>query len=238
VGGVAAGFVDHIGEHVGAEGGQPFAGDRVTAQSLGKGLVGGLEFFGVGGCPHFHAVVIQDDGLDAFGSHDGAHATASGMAGGTLFHIREGDGCGGHLHLTGLADGDAGHFLAILGGELFHGGVVAQSLEIFGGFQFDAVFVDDNLVKAVVRCFPFEDDGCIAQPAHHLGPLAAGVGLLDAAGERAFAAHADPAGNGRGRTAEQARCDDQFIGVPQGWQVGGTSLDTIAEVIARPPNPA
>jgi hypothetical protein len=59
VGGVAAGFVDDIGEHIGAEGGQAFTGDRMFAQPLAKALLAALNFSGSAGGPHFHAVVIQ-----------------------------------------------------------------------------------------------------------------------------------------------------------------------------------
>jgi hypothetical protein len=95
---------------------------------------------------HFHAVIIQDDGLDAFGSHDGAHAPAAGMAGGPLFHVGEGDGCGGHFISPAWPMEMQATFLPY-SAEIFSTVVVAQHLEMLSAFQVDAVFVDDNLVK-------------------------------------------------------------------------------------------
>ena len=162
MGGVATGLVDHVGQHVGAECREPLAGDRVFAQPLGKGFVSSLEFFGIRRRAHLHSIVIKDDGLEPFGPHHGADASPPGMTGGALLHVGDGDRSGGHFHLTGLADGDAGDFFAVLGGELVYRRIIAKPLEIGGRFDLDAVFVDKDLVLAVIRHFALEDNGRVA----------------------------------------------------------------------------
>jgi hypothetical protein len=75
---------------------------------------------------------------------------------------------------------------------------------------------DKDLVQGVVLGLALQDDGRIAQPGQHLGPLAAGVGFLDAAGQRALAAHRDASRHGGGAAAEQPGGDDQLVVGPEG----------------------
>ena len=69
-----------------------------------------LEIFGG---PHLHIGIVQNDGLESLGAHNGTHAAPAGMASGALFHIGKGDGCRAQFHFTGRTDGDAGNFFAV-----------------------------------------------------------------------------------------------------------------------------
>ena len=73
----------------------------------------------------------------------------------------------------------------------------------------------------VVAALAFNDDGGVVQTGHVLAAGAPGVGFLDAAGERALAAHGNAArGTGRGG-AEHARREDQLVFGTQGMPGGG-----------------
>ena len=167
--------------------------------------VASLNFSGSLGWAHPHAGVVEDDHLDPFGAHDGADAAAAGVPGRALFHVGEGNGGGRQLHLSGRADGDEGDFFPVFLFHLVDQVIVGQQLQAVIGRNLNPVLVDEDPVEGVVLRFPLQDDGRIAQAGQDLEGLAAGIGLLDAAGQGAFAAHRDPAGHGRGGPAQQTR---------------------------------
>ena len=127
LGGQGAGLVDDVDQDGGAEAGQALAGDGMTAQDVDPLLAGVLEELlvavfglGVGGA-------VEDDGLDALGTHDRAHAAATGGTGGQALGVGELDGGGGQALLAGGAD-HGGHGLVAVGGqELFLGSVGAHA---------------------------------------------------------------------------------------------------------------
>ena len=113
------------------------------------------------------------------------------------------------------ADGHVGHLVAVLLAQLLDQRVVVQQLQAVVDDDLDAVLVDEDLVEVVACRLSLQDDGGVAEPGQHLGGLAAGVGLLDGAGQRALAADRQPAGHGAGGAAQHAGGDDQLVLRPQ-----------------------
>ena len=87
----------------------------MLSQSGDPFFVGFLEFFGVFGLPHFHTVIIDDNHLDTLCAHDRTDAAATGVTGGSEFHIGAGDRSGGEFHFAGRTNGDAADFFTIFG---------------------------------------------------------------------------------------------------------------------------
>jgi hypothetical protein len=189
VSGIRPGFIDDIGQDIGAIGRQRLAGDRVFLQTFHKTLVGLAKAVGVLGGAHLGIGAVQHDDLYALGPHHGPHPTPAGMAGGPLFHVGAGDGGGTHLHFATGTDGDTGHLIAIFLLHFFDQVIVGQQLQAVVHRDLDPVFVDVHLVKVVSGRLAFQDDGGIAQASQDLGGLAAGVGFFDGAGQRALTAY-------------------------------------------------
>jgi len=212
---VGAGLVDDVGEHVGAVGRQALAGDGVLAQAGDPVLVGFLELVRLLGAADRAAGVVHHDHLDPLGTHDGADPAAAGVPGGTELHVGEGDGGAGELHFTGLPDRNAADLVAVCGLHLFCNRVVAEHLQAVVGFDVDLVLADAELVESAVLGLALQHDGGNAEAAEHLRGHSARVGFLDAAGERAFAAHRNPAGHRRCGPAEKPRRDDELVVLAQ-----------------------
>ncbi len=219
IGRIGAGFVDDIGQDVGAVCRESFPGDRMFSQAFHKGLVGCLEPFRVRRFSHLAAVVVQNDHLDALGAHDRADAAAARMARRPELPVGDGDGRCTKLHLAGRSDGHHGHFIAVQGAHLLGQIVIGRHLEFVGRGDLHLVFVDENFVEIIGLALAFEDDRRISQPGHDLAGLSAGVRFLDAAGQRAFAADRDPSGRRSGRSGHQAGSDDEFVFGPQGMAI-------------------
>ncbi len=114
------GFIDDAGQDIGPESGQPFAGYRMFAQAPNKRLVGRLELVRIGGLTHGHALVIEDNNLQAFAAHHCASAAASTMPCRPHFHVGNGHRGRSHLHLTGRTHRDAAYLFAELSFHLIH----------------------------------------------------------------------------------------------------------------------
>ena len=217
-GGQAAGLVDDVDEHVGAVLGQGLA-DRVVHQGLGKGAVGGLEGLGLGDLDLLVGRLDGDE-LDPLGAHDRAQAaTAAGTH--VVVRILDRDVGGKHLHLAGRADADHADLVVDALVELLDDGKVAQADHF-------ALFLDGHAVLADLQAVPLggvgrlalDDQGLDAQAGEHLRRRAAGVGLLDGAGERALGPAGKTAGVGRRGAGEQARGEDELVALAQrvaGW---------------------
>ena len=199
---VAARLVEYVGQDVGAVGRQAFAGDRVFAQPFDELAVGITICIRVFGRTHLHAGIVEDDRLDPLGAHDRADAAAPAVTGRTQFRVGAGDGGRQQLALPGRTDGHVGHLVAVFRAQLLYQRVVVQQLEAVVDDDLDSILVDKDLVEVVTFRLPFQDDGGVAEPGQHLGGLAAGVGLLDGAGQRAFAADRQPAGHRTGGAAQ------------------------------------
>jgi len=95
--------------------------------------------------------------------------------------------------------------------ELVDRRVGSQHLHAVVDRELDPVLVDQELVPVVALRLALDDDGRIAEPRQRLGGLAACVGLLDRAGERALAAHREAAARGGARPGEETRGDHQLV---------------------------
>jgi hypothetical protein len=133
------------------------------------------------------------------------------VAGGPELHVRKGHGCGGHLHLPCLADGNAGDFVPILPFHPVDQVIVAKPFQAVVRDDGYAVLVDEYPVEIAIPGLSLQDDRGIAEPGQNLGGLAARVGLLDPPGERTLAAHGDAAGHGREGAAQHPRSDDKLV---------------------------
>ena len=139
--------------------------------------------------------------------------------------VLDGDVGGEHLHLAGRADGEkAGLFAEPLLQGLHHGEVpLADEFALLG--DGNAVLVHVQGIPAVFPGQPLDNQRLDAETGKHLGGGAAGIALLDTAGERALGAGRKPAGVGAARTAQKTRCEDQLVvfaqGVTGGYDLAG-----------------
>ena len=85
----------------------------------------------------------------------------------------------------------------------------------------DAVLVDMEAVPLVFLGEPFDDQRLDAEAGQHLGGGAAGVALLDGAGQRALGAGRQPPGVGRRRAGQQPGGKHQLVVGAQGVTGGG-----------------
>ena len=206
----AASLVEDVDQHVGAVGRQAFAADRVVHQGLGKDAGGRLEFFRIGdrhlGC----ALVVDGDELDLLGAHHGAEA-APAMAADLAVRVLDRDVGGGHLHFAGRSDGQDAGFLAEPRFDGFNHGEIPFADQL--GFFPDRDTLHRN-VQAVPLVFlgdAFDDQRLYVKPCQHLGGGAAGVTLLDGAGQGALGAGREPARVGGRGAGQQTRGKDQLV---------------------------
>ena len=209
LGGQAAGLVEDVDQHGGAEVGKAL-GDGVVAERLGEALGGSLEGRLVDHGRGFAALGIDDDGLEALGAHDGARAAAAAVAGGTQFAVRARDGGGGQLHLAGAADGDVAALVAVGLAQLGNGVEVVEAGHGCG-HELGGVLGELELPPFAFGSDVLDDKGHDAHLGEMAAALAAGVGFLDAAGEGALAANGDAVGVGGVGGAKQARRKDQLV---------------------------
>ena len=151
---------------------------------------------------------VDDDGLELLGPHDGAEAAARRGA-----HVVVGGGDqhggGARAHLAGRAAADERHLVAVLGPQLVDGGEGAEAGELRRRHQRAAVLGDDEHGELVG--LPGHLDAAQAQVGQVTGGGAAGVGLFDAAGERALAADREPAAVGDDRAGEDAGREHEHV---------------------------
>ncbi len=226
VGRVAAGLVEDVGQDVGAVGRQPLAGDRVLAQPLDELAVGVAVGVRILGRAVLAAGVVEDDRLDLFRAHHRADAAAAAVAGGAQLRVGAGDGGAQQQPLAGRADRHVGDLVAVLAAQFFDQGIVVEQLQAVVDLDLHPVLVDDDLVEVVPFGLPFQDDRGVADPGQHLGGLAAGVGFLDGAGQRALAADREAPGHGAGAAAEHPRGDHQLVLRAEGMAEG---VDLLAD---------
>ena len=132
------------------------------------------------------------------------------------FRILDRDIGGGHLHLTGSPDGDD----ALLTGEAVGKGVDDLKISFADKFRFDSnrnpIGTDCQAVPGITGGTAFQDDGLAAAAGKELRCSAAGVGLLDCPGQRAFCPDGETSGVRRRRTGEKTGGDDELVVRPQG----------------------
>ena len=158
------------------------------------------------------ARLVEDDRLHLLRAHHGAHAAAAAVTRRAELTIRAGDRGGAQLHLAGLPDGHVRHLVAVLLPELLDGVVVAEHPQAVVHGEPDTALVDHDLPQVVARGLSLEDDREVAETGHRLRRLAAGVRLLDPAGERALAADRQPPTRRRARSSEQPRREHELVG--------------------------
>jgi hypothetical protein len=107
-------------------------------------------------------------------------------------------------HFPGRADGNNGNFFPVSlpanGGHL----VGALAGQVAGVEKFRPGGSDFNTVPAASLRLAFQNHRLYAKACQFLGGYSAGVGLLDAAGERALAAYRKPARGGCVGSRKQA----------------------------------
>ena len=220
IGGIPAHLVQDVGQDVRTVGRQTLSRDRVLAQPLDELLVRFPELLGVLRRARFGARVIQHDHLDVLRAHYSADAPPACVAGRPKLHVRTGNRGGRQLHLPCRTNGHAGDLVAMFLFHLLDEIVVGHHLQAVVRGYLDAVLVDEDLVERVVLGLAFEDDGSIPEPSQDLRGLASGVRFLDPAGERALAAHRDPARHCSSRAAQQAGSDHELVLGTQGMAQG------------------
>ena len=179
---------------------------------------------------------IDDDHLHALGAHHGPHAAASAVARGAAFDVGDRHARCGRSHLARRADADARDLIAELGELAGHGVVVAQTGKLVGRLDAEPVATHDQPMPLAVAGLPFQHDRLDAERGQGDGGHAAGVALLDAAGKRALGPDRQPARNTGPRCAvRMPGAITSLFSAASGWQVGGTSSATMAEVSPRPP---
>ena len=209
----AAGLVDDIDEDVGAVLAEGLA-DRMIDEGLGEDPVRLLEFFRIGD-RHLAVLRIDGDEFDLLRAHDRAKtATAAGAQ--AAVRVLAGDVGGGHPHLTGRADGDHAQFAGQTVVEGLDDREVAFADQLLFFVDGDALRGDHQAVPGIALGLAFEDQGLAAAAGEKLGRCAAGIGLLDGAGQRTLAADRDTAGVGGDGAGEQAGGEDQFVFRPEG----------------------
>ena len=150
---------------------------------------------------------IDEHPLEPLGTHHRPDAAARGVArrAALLILVGAGDGRPGELEFTGGPDRDRARVLALALEELLAGRVVPHALVVVGRDDRDFALVDADAVALVrVRGLALHDDRPNPELHQVLARIAAGVRLLDAAGERALAADRDAAGGRRGRPGQDA----------------------------------
>ena len=188
-------LVDDIHQDVGPILSQSLA-DRMIDKGLGEDLVGGLEFFRLGNID-LSVLRVDGDELDPFGPHHRAQPPASGRPK-VAVGILDRDIGGGQLHLTGRSDGDD----ALLSGKTAGKGSDNLKIAFADEFRFqtdgDPIRTDGQAVPGITCRFSFQDKGFAATAGKELGCSAAGVGLLDGPGQRAFRPNGESSGVGGG----------------------------------------
>ena len=217
---------------------QALTGHAVAPESLVEDRRRGLEARLVGGRPGHRSGLVEDERLDLLGAHHGADTAATHVASRAQLAVAGGDRCGGQHHLAGLADEHERDLVAIRRTELVDARVRAETLEAVVDLEGDPVLVDEDRPEVSARGLALDHDRRVAEPGDRLARLAAGVGFLDAARERALAADRDAPARGCRGPGEHARREDQLVGRVAGGRVGRPSALTTSDVIARPPNPA
>ena len=172
----------------------------------GQRLGGRLERGRVGDGDARAAGAVDDDRLELLGPHDGAEAAARG---GAHVVVGRGDEDGGGLaaHLAGGAGADERDLVAVLLPETIDGVERAQALELRRRDELAAVGGDDEHRELVG--LPGDLDAAQPELGQRPRGRAAGVGLFDAAGERALAADGQPAAVGDDRAGEDTGGDNE-----------------------------
>ena len=218
-GGQAARLVHHVDEDSGAVGGKGLAGHGVGPQRLGEGLGPVVEKRRILGAQRAGPRIVHHDGLEALGAHDGAQAATARVPARPVLHVVDGDARHGHLHLARRADAHDSHLVAVALPQQLVRLVHSLADQVSGGDELGAVFVYLEHGPLAWLGLALHHDGLDAQVRQLVRGKAAGVGLLDAAGQRALAAHREAARRGRTGARYDARRDDQLVVRPQGMAI-------------------
>ena len=187
--------------------------ERMPVGELPGGL---LQRLRVGDAHARAALAVDDDGFEVLRTHDRAEAAAGGGAE-VVVGGRDDDGGGLHLQLPGRADADERHLVAVLAAQRLDGRVRAQTRELRRGHELRPARA--HLEHAELGGATVELEAAQAELRERARRRPAGVGLLDAAGERALAAHREPVAVRHGRAGEDARREDEHVAGPE--RVGG-----------------
>ena len=108
--------------------------------------------------------------------------------------------------------------------QLVHHIVVGEHPQFIGLMEGNRILVDDDLVQVISLPFAFKNDGGIAETRHRLRRRAPRVRLLDAAGQRALAAHGKTTGRGCRRAAHESGSEHQLVLGSERMAGGGNFL--------------
>src|SRR3990172_6389949 len=129
-----------------------------------------------------------------------------------FFWVCAGDGGPPQLKLARRSDRYGGGGCRVVRQQLLAGSVVPEALVLVRGNHLRALLVDDETVAALRVCrLPLDDDGANAQLHQVLARIASRVRFLDAARERALAAHRNAAGRRRGGAGEHPGRHHQHV---------------------------
>ena len=188
-GGICAGGVDDVGQSVGAKLCKSFAGQGVLVETFLELLCTGFECLGIGRLGSLSAAWINDDYLYSLAPHHGTQTAASTVSRGSAFDVGYRDAGGRGSHFAGLANAQAGDFVAKLLELLGDRVVVAKPDESVGLLDFDAFGVYHQaihftLLGLSLQHNALDPEGCQSDRAH-----AAGIAFLDRSGQGAFRSH-------------------------------------------------
>ncbi|APG44543.1 hypothetical protein A6070_10800 [Syntrophotalea acetylenica] len=98
--------------------------------------------------------------------------------------------------------------------------VIIHAKILFSRQEFDRIFSEHDNVPIVISRLVFDDESLQAQAKKVLGKSTPGIGLLDGAGQGAFATNGKSTRARRRRICQKANAKYKFVFLPQGITFG------------------